>query len=59
MRKTEVQIGHVYVAKISNQLTEVRIERPSPFGGWEARNINTGRTVRIKSAAKLRSEVVS
>ena len=56
MKKAEVKIGKTYVAKISGRITEVRIERESPHGGWEATNLLTNRRVRIKSARKLRWE---
>lgn len=47
-------VGATYAAKISNRLTSVRITGENAFGGWDAVNTNTGRTVRIRSAAKLR-----
>lgn len=61
MKKKDVQIGAVYTAKISGKLTKVRIERPISWGvnsGWEATNLTTGRSVRIKTAAKLRNIVI-
>lgn len=54
MRKSEVEIGGLYIAKISNKLTTVRIHNESMYGGWNAKNEATGRWIRIKSAAKLR-----
>lgn len=57
MRKRDVEPGATYTAKISGNLTEVRIIGVSPFGGWSALNLTTGRKVRIKSAAKLREKV--
>jgi hypothetical protein len=59
MRKRDVQIGGRYTAKIAGNLTVVRITGESQYGGWQAVNERTGRAVRIKSAAKLRSEVGS
>ena len=58
MRKHEVKIGGKYRAKISNKLTTVQITGESPYGGWSAKNLVTGRTIRIKSGAKLREEVL-
>ena len=58
MKKREVRIGADYCAKVSGQLVAVRITGESRFGGWESVNRKTGRQVRIKSAAKLRYEVV-
>lgn len=56
MKKAEVQIGGVYVAKVSGHLTTVRIDRESPYGGWDATNVATGRSIRVRSAARLRKE---
>ncbi len=57
MKKHEVRIGGIYVAKVSGALTRVRIDRESRYGGWEAVNLATHRPVRIRSAARLRWEV--
>lgn len=57
MRKSEVEIGATYTAKISENLTEVRIHSICAYGGWYATNLRTGRSVRIKSAAKLRERI--
>jgi hypothetical protein len=57
MKKKDVQLDKTYVAKVSNVLTEVKLDRESPYGGWDATNLKTRRSVRIKSAAKLRREV--
>lgn len=54
MKKAEVKVGGRYVAKVSGELTVVRLLQESRFGGWDAVNERTGRAVRIKSAAKLR-----
>jgi hypothetical protein len=54
MKKADVEIRGVYVAKVSGQLVKVRIERESPHGGWDATNLATGRAIRIRSAARLR-----
>jgi hypothetical protein len=54
MKKAEVEIRGVYVAKVSGQLVTVRIEHESPYGGWDATNLATGRAIRIRSAARLR-----
>ncbi len=54
MKKADVKIGGDYIAKVSGKRTVVRIERTSPFGGWDAVNKVTGRTVRIKTAGRLR-----
>lgn len=59
MRKKDVKIGGTYIARISGNLAPVRLDRESRFEGWEATNLVTGRSIRIKSAQKLREEVRS
>ena len=54
MKKAEVQIGNTYIAKVSGVLAKVRITGESPYGGWNGRNLATGREIRIRSAARLR-----
>ena len=50
MKKSDVKIGGVYTAKVTNKLVPVRIEAESRYGGWDATNLNTNKKVRIKSA---------
>ena len=54
MKKTDVQCGARYVVKVSGKLVPVQITGESPFGGWVGLNVETGRTIRIRSAARLR-----
>lgn len=54
MKKREVEIGGVYVAKVSGQLVTVRIDRESRYGGWDATNLSTRRAIHVRSAARLR-----
>jgi hypothetical protein len=54
MRKADVQIGGVYIVKVSSKLTRVRLTRESPYGGWHGINLATKREIRIRSAARLR-----
>ena len=54
MKKNEVQIGQVYVARVSDRLANVRIEAENRYGGWDGTNLETGKKVRIKSAQRLR-----
>lgn len=56
MRKAQVRLGGRYEAKISGKIVVVRLTNENPHGGWNAINESTGRTVRIKTAAKLRCE---
>ena len=55
MKKSEVKIGGVYTAKVTNKLVQVRIEAESRYGGWDGTNLETGKKVRIKSPARLRA----
>jgi len=54
MKKSEVDIGGTYAAKVSGKVVPVRITGESPYGGWDGMNTETGRSVRIRSAARLR-----
>jgi hypothetical protein len=54
MKKDQVEIGVTYVAKVSNKLVHVRLDKENPRGGWDGTNIATSRPVRIKSAQRLR-----
>lgn len=62
MRKQDVVIGSVYLAKVSGKRVKVRIdsvrEVPGYLGSrsttrWSATNLATGRTIEIRSAARL------
>lgn len=53
MKKNDVKIGECYMAKVTGSEVPVRIEADSPYGGWNAKNVATGRKVRIKSAQRL------
>jgi len=57
MKKSEVRIGGIYAAKVSDRITEVRIDGVNPHGGWNATNLATGKNVRIKRAQRLRHEI--
>jgi len=57
MKKAQIKVGGRYKALVSGALVAVRITGESRFGGWDARNEVTGRSVRIKSAQRLRYEV--
>jgi len=56
MKKNDIKIGTTYTAKITNRVVPVRIDAENRHGGWDATNLVTKKKVRIKSAAKLRSE---
>ena len=57
MKKIDIEIGHVYEAKVSGHLQPVRILAAHHAGGWIGRNEHTGREVRIKSNARLRFQI--
>lgn len=59
MKKTEVVQQACYIARVSGGMAIVQITGESVFGGWCARNLKTGRQVRIRSAARLRRRVTS
>ena len=56
MKKSEVKVGSVYAAKVSDNLVEVRIDGENRHGGWTATNLATGKKVHIKSAQRLRGK---
>ena len=56
MQKQHVYVGTTYIVKVSGTLAKVRITRDHPRGGWYGTNLATGREIRIRTAARLRSE---
>ena len=57
MKATEVKLCGIYKAKVTGNLVSVKITHENPSGGWQALNLKTGKTVRIKSAKRLRGAV--
>jgi|GEM_PF-355675 len=57
MKKNEVKIGGVYKTKVSNNIVSVKITHERPSSGWDGLNLKTGKTVRIKTAQRLRGVV--
>ena len=57
MQKHNVKVGMTYIVKVSGTLAKVRLTREHPRGGWYGTNLATGREIRIRTAARLRSEV--
>jgi hypothetical protein len=57
MKKCDVTLGQVYAVKVSGRIQPVRLIAESPYGGWVGRNEQTGREIRIRSAAKLRARL--
>ena len=56
MQKQNVNIGTTYIVKVSGTLAKVRLTREHPRGGWYGTSLATGREIRIRTAARLRSE---
>jgi hypothetical protein len=57
MQKQNIRVGSTYIVKVSGTLAKVRLTREHPRGGWYGTNLATGREIRIRTAARLRSEV--
>ncbi len=56
MKKDNVKVGGMYVAKVSDKVVTVRIDSTHSKGGWNATNTATGKRIRIKGAQRLRGE---
>jgi hypothetical protein len=54
MRNADVVIGGRYLAKVSGTVQTVKIMAVHSLGGWLAQNESSGRSIRIKSARRLR-----
>ena len=54
MKKSDIYIGKQYTAKVTHKLVVVEIIAENPNGGWDAKNLSTGKMVRIKTAQRLR-----
>ena len=66
MKRCDVRVGGIYIAKISGRLCRVRLDDENEHTAWGngrqttywlATNLETGRSVKIHSAAKLRREI--
>ena len=57
MKKKDIKIGHVYMAKVSGKIAPVKITGECSYGGWSGTNMKTGRTVHIRGCQRLRYEV--
>ncbi|MEZ6097153.1 MAG: hypothetical protein R3C03_23505 [Pirellulaceae bacterium] len=53
MKKSEVKIGGVYHATVTNKQVEVQIDETNFDGGWSATNLATGKKVTIKTPDRL------
>ena len=54
MKASDIYIGKQYTTKVTHKLVVVEILADNLHGGWDARNLSTGKMVRIKSAQRLR-----
>ena len=60
MLKSQITVGDVYVAKVNNYLTNVRVDRirETSYGTrYDVTNMKTGRETMFRSAGKFRSKV--
>lgn len=58
MLKKQVVFGeHYYIRDHDGRFRVIQIQGENPYGGYDAIKLKTGRTIRIKSAAKLRARV--
>jgi hypothetical protein len=57
VKKADVELGKLYLAKVSDKVVKVRVYAPCQYGGWYATNTATGREIRVKTAARLRGKV--
>ena len=53
MKKNEIKIGQAYMAKVTGSKVPVRIDTENKNDGWDAKNLVSGRKVRIKTAGRL------
>ena len=58
MKNSDVQIGATYLVKVADNLAPVKLVREHPSGGWEGVSAKTGKTIRIKSAQRMRRRLV-
>ncbi len=54
MKKNEVKVGGVYLAKVTNKVVPVKITSENPSGGYHGLNLKTGKKIKVKSAQRLR-----
>ena len=63
MKKAQVEVGGIYLAKVSGVITLVRIDGETHSYGrvrrtwWKATNLKTKREITIRSAMRLRARV--
>ncbi len=57
MIQSDVKIGATYQVKVAGNLVPVRIVRTHDAGGWEGVSVKTRKTIRIKTAQRLRRQL--
>ena len=58
MKISDIQIGHVYAAKVSGKICRVRVHGANLYGqGWRGVNLETQREITIRGSKRLRYEV--
>lgn len=58
MRSKDIQLGKVYAVKVSGSIAPVRLTGENRYGGYDGRNLKTNREIRIRTAVRLRYEMV-
>ena len=53
MRAKDVRLGGTYAARVSGRVVPVTLTAESVFGGWDGENEETGKRVRVHTAARL------
>ena len=59
MKKSDIKVGEVYSCKVSGNIVAVRIDSENFRSGWDATNLKTNKSVRIKSAQRLRGKATT
>ena len=54
MQAKDIFVGQIYLVKISGKVQQVKIIKTCPNGGWMARNLATGRDIRLRTGARVR-----
>lgn len=57
MKAKDVVLGCLYYVKVSGDVVPVRVTGLHPLGGFVGVNQEIGRTIRIKTAGRLRGKV--
>lgn len=59
MKKAQVQVGKTYLVKVSGSIVPVKLTKEGTTSGWLGVNLRTGREIRIRTAGRLRREVLT